>query len=81
VNAVAPHPVTNAEMTKILGRVLNRPTWFWQPTPVVRVMFGEMGDALLLSSTRVEPARLADSGYTFKHPELVGAFRDILDKR
>ena len=81
VNAVAPHPVTNAEMTKTLGRVLKRPTKAWMPTPMVRIMFGEMGDALLLSSTRVEPARLADSGYTFKHPDLEGALRDILGKR
>jgi len=81
VNAVAPHPVTNQEMTKTLGRVLKRPTKCWMPTPVVRVLFGEMGDALLLSSTRVDPARLQTSGYTFKHPELEGALRDILGKR
>ena len=81
VNAVAPHPVTNAELTKTLGRVLKRPTKAWMPTPVVRVIFGEMGDALLLSSARVEPARLQASGYAFKHPELEGALRDILGKR
>lgn len=67
VNAVAPNPVTNHEFTKTLGRVLKRPTAFPMPKPMVQAMFGEMGDALLLSSMRVEPARLADSGYTFRH--------------
>jgi uncharacterized protein (TIGR01777 family) len=80
VNAVAPHPVTNHELTKTLGRVLKRPTKAWMPTPVVKMLFGEMGDALLLSSTRVEPARLQASGYTFRHPELEGALRHILGR-
>jgi uncharacterized protein (TIGR01777 family) len=80
VNAVAPHPVTNEEFTRTLGRVLKRPTKAWMPTPVVKMMFGEMGDALLLSSTRVEPARLQASGYTFHHPELEGALRHILGR-
>ncbi len=80
VNAVAPNPVTNSEFTKTLGRVLKRPTKAWMPTPVVKAMFGEMGDALLLSSTRVEPARLAASGYTFRQPELEDALRHILNR-
>lgn len=80
VNAVAPHPVSNHEWTKTLGRVLKRPTKAWMPTPVVKVLFGEMGEALLLSSTRVEPARLQASGYTFCHPELEGALRHILGR-
>lgn len=80
VNAVAPHPVTNDELTKTLGRVLKRPTKAWMPAPVVKVLFGEMGDALLLSSTRVEPARLQASGYIFQWPELEGALRHILGR-
>jgi uncharacterized protein (TIGR01777 family) len=80
VNAVAPNPVTNYEFTKTLGRVLKRPTKAWMPTPVVKVLFGEMGDALLLSSTRVEPARLQASGYPFRQPELEGALRHILGR-
>jgi uncharacterized protein (TIGR01777 family) len=80
VNAVAPHPVTNDELTKTLGRVLKRPTKAWMPTPVVKMLFGEMGDALLLSSTRVEPTRLQASGYTFRHAELEGALRHILGR-
>ncbi len=80
VNAVAPNPVTNSEFTKTLGRVLKRPTKAWMPTPVVKAMFGEMGDALLLSSTRVEPARLAARGYTFRRPEREDARSHILNR-
>ena len=58
VNAVAPNPVTNAVFTKTLGQVLWRPTLFPLPAFVARAAFGEMADALLLASTRVEPARL-----------------------
>src|SRR5215212_2863493 len=58
VNFVAPSPVTNAEFTKTLGRVLSKPTLFPVPEFGVRLAFGEMGDALLLSGQRVEPAVL-----------------------
>jgi uncharacterized protein (TIGR01777 family) len=80
VNVVAPHPVTNREFTKILGRVLKRPTLLPMPTPAARLAFGEMGEALLLSSTRVEPARLTASGYTFRYPDLEGALRHLLGR-
>src|SRR6185503_7841354 len=61
VNVVAPRPVTNAEFTRTLGRVLGRPTLFPMPAFAARLAFGEMADELLLSSTRVEPARLLAS--------------------
>jgi uncharacterized protein (TIGR01777 family) len=80
VNAVAPQQVTNAEFTKALGRVLGRPTFFAVPAFAARLAFGETADALLLASTRVEPARLKDVGYQFKHPEIEGALRSVLGK-
>lgn len=80
VNTVAPHPVTNGEFTETLGRVLDRPTVFSVPAFAARLAFGEMADALLLSSARVEPARLLKSNYQFKHPELEGALRHLLGK-
>jgi uncharacterized protein (TIGR01777 family) len=80
VNAVAPQPVTNREFTKILGRVLSRPTLVPLPGFAARLALGEMADALLLASTRVEPVRLLASGYTFRHPELEGALRHCLGK-
>ncbi len=80
VNAVAPNPVTNREFTKTLGRVLSRPTIFPMPAFAARLAFGEMADELLLASTRVKPARLQNSGYYFRHPQLEGALRHLLRK-
>jgi len=70
VNTVAPNPVTNAQFIRTLGEILHRPTIFPLPAFVVRLMFGEMGEALLLSSQRVDCGKLLSSGYRFLHPEL-----------
>ena len=80
VNAVAPNPATNLEFTKTLGRVLSRPTLFPMPGFAARIAFGEMAEALLLGSTRVEPRRLADCGYSFQYPTLEAALRHLLEK-
>ena len=61
VNAVAPQAVTNREFTKTLGAVLNRPTVLPAPAFALRIALGEMADALLLASTRVDPAVLRTS--------------------
>jgi hypothetical protein len=79
-NAAAPHPVTNSEFTRTLGRVLRRPTFFAVPAFGIRLAFGEMGEALLLSSARLEPARLLEAGYQFRFPELEGALRHVLGR-
>jgi uncharacterized protein len=81
VNFVAPNPVTNAEFTKTLGRVLSRPTLFPVPAFGARLVFGELADALLLSSQRVEPSVLEDKGFLFSWPTLEPALRHVLDKR
>ena len=78
VNVVSPTPVTNREFTKTLGRALGRPTLLRMPAFAVRAAFGEMGDALLLSSTRVLPKRLIDTGYEFRHASLASALRAAL---
>lgn len=70
VNVVAPQPMTNREFTKTLGRVLHRPAMFPAPAFALRLALGEMADALLLSSQRVEPAKLLAGGYPFRFPEL-----------
>jgi uncharacterized protein (TIGR01777 family) len=80
VNVVAPEAVRNREFTKTLGRVLRRPTRLGVPSFAARLMFGEMADALLLASTRVEPAKLQASGYSFRYPQLEGALRHVLGK-
>ncbi|HYH85120.1 MAG TPA: TIGR01777 family oxidoreductase, partial [Pyrinomonadaceae bacterium] len=81
VNAVAPNAVTNEQFTKALGGALGRPTILPVPAFAARLAFGEMADALLLSSTRVEPARLKEAGHEFKHAELEGALRHVLKKK
>ncbi|CAN5260035.1 N/A [soil metagenome] len=80
VNVGSPNPLTNAEYTKVLGKALNRPTVFPVPAPAARLMFGEVADALLLSSQRIEPAKLKETGYEFRHPELEGAFQHMLGR-
>src|SRR5215210_9321232 len=81
VNFVAPNPVTNAEFTKTLGRVLARPTLFPVPAFGARFAFGEMADALLLSSQKVEPAVLEDKGFLFRWPTLEPALRHLLARQ
>jgi uncharacterized protein (TIGR01777 family) len=78
VNTVAPGAVTNAELTRTLAQVLGRPVFLPVPATAVRLLFGEMGDALLLGSTRALPACLRASGYSFQHPELERALRELL---
>jgi hypothetical protein len=75
VNLVAPAPATNRELTAALGRVLGRPTLLTVPATMARLAFGEMGEALLLGSTRVVPQRLADVGFGFETPALDEALR------
>jgi uncharacterized protein (TIGR01777 family) len=78
VNVVAPKPVTNAEFTEQLGHRLSRPTLFPIPAFGARLAFGEMADALLLASQRVEPQRLRDASFKFNSPELKAALEQLL---
>jgi uncharacterized protein (TIGR01777 family) len=78
VNIVAPQPVTNAEFTKTLGRVLSRPTFFPVPAFAARLAFGELADALLLSSQKVDPAVLEERGFAPYWPRLEPALQHLL---
>jgi len=78
VNFVAPRPVTNAEFTETLAMVLQRPAIFPVPALAIKTLFGEMGREVLLSSQRVEPARLVTSGYPFHCSELKKALETLL---
>jgi NAD dependent epimerase/dehydratase family enzyme len=78
VNVVAPHPVTNREFTRALGRVLLRPTLLPVPAAMLRMLFGELADDALLASARVEPERLLRSGFVFRLPAIDGALRALL---
>jgi uncharacterized protein len=78
VNFVAPNPVTNAAFTKTLAAVLRRPAFFPVPAFAARLAFGQMAEELLLSSQRVEPAKLAAGGYRFICTDLRKALEDLL---
>ena len=80
VNGVAPEPVTNAEFTRTLGRLLHRPILFPVPAAALRLALGERADALLLASLRLRPVRLLENGFTFRQPTLESALREILGK-
>jgi len=78
VNLVAPKPVTNAEFTRTLARVLSRPAIFPVPAFVVKLAFGEMGETVLLGSQRVEPTELVMSGYPFRFSSLRASLESLL---
>lgn len=78
VNSVGPSPVTNSEFTKALGRALSRPSVLPLPAFAARLILGEMADALLLSSQRVEPTKLLSSGFVFRSTNLEDTLRRIL---
>jgi uncharacterized protein len=76
VNLTAPAPVTNQDMTKVIGRVLGRPTFVPVPAAALRVALGsEMAAETALASQRVIPAKLTASGYAFVHEDVETALR------
>jgi uncharacterized protein (TIGR01777 family) len=77
VNFTAPNPVRNRELTRALGEVLNRPTFFKAPEFMVRLALGEFGDTLL-TGQKVFPKRLQDAGFEFKFPDIDAALKDLL---
>jgi uncharacterized protein len=77
-NFTAPNPTTNAQLTRLLAAQLHRPAFLTVPAFAARIVFGEMADQMLLSSTRAYPARLAAAGYQFEHPGLVHALPALL---
>lgn len=75
--AAAPNVVTNREFTKIYGKVLHRPTALHMPACVLKLIFGEMANELLLTGPKVFPEELLKYGFEFKHPQLEGALLSI----
>jgi uncharacterized protein (TIGR01777 family) len=80
VNMVAPKPVTNEEFTRTLASVLSRPAIFPVPAFVVKLLFGEMGETVLLGSQRVEPTQLVTSGYPFRFSNLQASLEALLSR-
>jgi uncharacterized protein (TIGR01777 family) len=77
LNLTAPNPVTNAELSKELGRALHRPALLPVPAFALRLALGEMADALLLGGQRVIPERAMTMGYQFRYPTIGEAFAEI----
>ncbi len=75
VNLVSPTAVTNRSFTKTLGSVLGKPTVMKMPAFVARIVFGQMGEELVLSSTRVKPTLLHQKNYEFVVPRLEESLR------
>ena len=80
INVISPQPLQNAEFTRVLARAVHRPALFPAPALALRLVLGEMADALLLSSQRVAPQRLQQLGYRFLHPDLPSALAAVLAK-
>jgi uncharacterized protein (TIGR01777 family) len=80
VNMVAPKPVRNAEFATTLASVLSRPAIFPMPAFAVKLVFGEMGEELLLGSQKVEPGKLISSGYPFRYRELRASLEALLKR-
>jgi uncharacterized protein (TIGR01777 family) len=78
INVVAPSAVRNQEFVRALGEALHRPTIFPLPEFAIRTLLGEMGKELLLTSTRMQPAKLEACGYCFRRAELSQALHAAL---
>lgn len=80
INVVAPNPVTNAEFTRTLGKVLHRPALVPVPAGMLRLIFGRMADETILIGTRADSSKLEALGYLFRHRELIDALRHVLGR-
>lgn len=77
VNVTAPNPVTNAQVTEAMGRVMRRPTFFTAPEFGIKIVLGEFSSEVL-TSLRVLPAVLEDAGFTWQDPTIDDAIRTAL---
>jgi uncharacterized protein len=81
VNAVSPNPITNADFTTTLGKVLSRPTILSIPESIIKSALGEeLANSAVLSSSRVVPMRFLKIGYKFRFPSLESVLRHTLGK-
>lgn len=80
VNLVAPERINQRRLAQALGTALGRPALFPLPAPVVRLVFGQMGEEALLGGADLAPAALIAGGYAFEHPEVGPAMRFLLGR-
>lgn len=79
-NAVAPQPITNKEFTKVLGKVIHRPTVLPVPAVALKLIFGDMS-SLLLDSQYVVPKRLIEQDHSFHFKDIHSALRKTFEKQ
>jgi uncharacterized protein (TIGR01777 family) len=77
LNVTAPGPVTNREFAQQLARAVHRPALAPAPAFALRILLGEMADAMILSGQRVLPAKATAKGFEFRYPDLESALRQI----
>ena len=80
VNLSAPEPVMNRDFTKAVGKALRRPTIFPAPAFMLKLVLGDFAEEGLLASTRVIPAKLQESGFTFTYPTIEEALAELTEK-
>ncbi len=80
VNAASPNPVSNREFTKALSKALKRPAFLPAPRPMLKLVLGEMAEALLMPSIRAVPEKLLSAGFAFRHPRLDDALHTLLHR-
>jgi uncharacterized protein (TIGR01777 family) len=79
-NLTSPNPTTNSQFTKALSAALKRPDFFTIPSFLIKMVFGEMGDKLLLNGSAVYPKKLLDNGYEFKFKTIESALKNLTVK-
>jgi uncharacterized protein (TIGR01777 family) len=77
LNVTAPTPVTNEELSREIGRALGRPSWLKAPSFALRLVLGEMADALVLGGQRVVPEVAIRNGFVFRYPTVASALKAI----
>jgi uncharacterized protein (TIGR01777 family) len=78
INCTAPQPVTNREFAKTLGKVLKRPAIAPMPAAIVKLLFGQMGDELMIQGQSVIPQKLQQQGFQFNYSDLRSALEQLL---
>ncbi len=78
INLTSPGAVRQKEFARLLGEALHRPAWFHIPAVLIRWLYGEKGQTLILGSSWVIPNKLLESGYKFKHQDLLSCLQELL---
>ncbi len=77
-NLTAPNPVSAGEFSKAIGKVMNRPSWLHLPSFFIKLVFGQMGEEVLLNGLYVLPERLIKAEFKFQFPHIDNAIRDVI---